>query len=304
VFALPEVAHTGAFNHMIIYLPEFRLYDDPTVAAAGFGVLSTATYDQPVVRMSAKGIWLAYTPAMRANDHVSINRTVINVAADGAMTGETTETTTGIFATHARARALDIIDNKGLDDGAVDALRANGLPGDGLFEIDESASLAKPFVVKGHFQLGKLTIAPKQAYKIPIGLALMPRAGTAFIGTRHNGRRLPFVCLSGRQVEEIVLTFAEGLPLPKPLGATKIVNSVFTYVSSTHLEDRTLTIRREFVAHVPGQVCPAEREAEIAKGFQGVIADFRGTLTFDFMAPPTAPQAHDAGHDARQAAAE
>ncbi len=302
VFALPEVAHTGAFNHMIIYLPEFRLYDDPTVATAGFGVLSAGTYDHPVVRISAQGVWVARTPAMRVADHVSANRTRINVAADGATTGETTETTTGIFATHARNRALDILDNKGLDDGAVEALRTNGTPGDGLFEIDQAASLADPFVVKGHFQIGKINIVPKATYMVPVGLALMPRAGSAFLGTRHFGRQLPFLCLSGRQTEEIELTFAEGLPLPKPLAARKVATSVFSYASSWRLQDRTLTIRREFVAHVPSQVCAPERESEIAKAMQGVIADLKAAISFDFTAPSA--QDREQARAARQAAAE
>src|SRR5581483_11937804 len=76
-FALPEAALTGAFNHMMLYIPEFQLYVDPTAHPAGFGVLMPAAYDQPVVRMSGKGVWLARTPSMRANDHISVNRTKV-----------------------------------------------------------------------------------------------------------------------------------------------------------------------------------------------------------------------------------
>src|SRR5262249_39948495 len=83
VYTLPQVAVRGYFNHMIIYLPEFRLYDDPTVSTAAFGVLGRGDYDKPVLRMSANSVSLDRTPPMRPQEHVSKNETRIAVAADG-----------------------------------------------------------------------------------------------------------------------------------------------------------------------------------------------------------------------------
>ena len=40
----------AALNHVILYLPEFDLYDDPTANSAAFGVLAPEAYDKPVVR--------------------------------------------------------------------------------------------------------------------------------------------------------------------------------------------------------------------------------------------------------------
>ena len=38
-YALPGAPVMAAFNHVIIYLPQFSLYDDPTVRFSAFGVL-------------------------------------------------------------------------------------------------------------------------------------------------------------------------------------------------------------------------------------------------------------------------
>jgi hypothetical protein len=221
---------------------------------------------------------------MRSNDHVATNRTVIQIAADGSVTGSTTETTKGMFASFARTRAADIVGNRGVDDGAVMELRANGNPGQGLFDIAAEITLAEPFVVKGNFDLGRIKVGPGVNAPIPVGLALAPRPGPMFFGQILR-RQLPFVCLSGRQVEEIEISFAEGLPLPKPIAASKISNAAFTYVATAKLENRTLTIRREYTAHVPGQICAAEREGDIARAMNDVVTNLRTPITFDDTRP-------------------
>jgi hypothetical protein len=299
-YALPEAVNTGAFNHMIVYIPEFALYDDPTAQTAAFGVLAAQTYDQPVVRMSAKEIWVGRTPAMRADDHVSTNRTKITIAADGAVTGETTETTTGFFATYARGRAAEILDETGADDAATETLRNYGNPGTGLYEIDGTANLADPFVIKGRFALGRITPVPGSNFLAPIGLALMPRPSAVLLGARQRGRQLPFVCMSGRQVEEITVSFAEGLPLPKPIPARAFATPVLSYTATAELTDRTLTIRHEFVSHVPGQICAASLEADIARATQDIVASLRTALTFE-VPPAATPMTEKAPSGDKQA---
>src|SRR5271169_1060444 len=39
-----------ALNHVILYLPEFDLYDDPTANFAAFAALAAENYDKPVVQ--------------------------------------------------------------------------------------------------------------------------------------------------------------------------------------------------------------------------------------------------------------
>ena len=68
-YTLPEPPTMVALNHVILHLPEFNLYDDPTGNFAAFGVLAAETYDKPVVRVGASGATLARTPAMNPEDH-------------------------------------------------------------------------------------------------------------------------------------------------------------------------------------------------------------------------------------------
>ncbi len=61
-YSLPEPPTLAVLNHVIIYLPEFDLYDDPTAGILPFGTLAVETYDKPVVRVSAAGANLATPP--------------------------------------------------------------------------------------------------------------------------------------------------------------------------------------------------------------------------------------------------
>jgi transglutaminase-like putative cysteine protease len=285
-YSLPERPRLGAFNHAILYVPEFKTYTDPTAASAAFGVLHHATYDKPVVRLSASGGTVDRTPAMRPEDHTNTNRTKITIAADGTVTGETAEISTGIFASHARELSAQIRPNSA-ERLAQEQLRANGFGGKGRYDIGAPAELAEPFVLRGQFAFDTpAKFSPTATYAVPTGLSVKVRPGAFLLNARLPGRKLPFVCYSGRQVEEIELTFAEGLPLPRAFNARKIENRVFTYISDSRIEDRTLKIRREFVAHVPGQVCGSEVEALITGPMQDVMANVQARMSFEPLPPP------------------
>lgn len=282
VYTLPEVATQAYQNHMIIYLPEFKLYDDPTVGYAAFGVLAEGDYDKPVVRMSARGVHLDRTPAMRADDHATINRTRILVAADGTMTGETQEIGTGIFAMGIRG-TLATIQHEGAEKSAENYLRVFGTPGKGRFEIGSPSELAEPFTLKSEFKLdNKMNTAPGAEQSLPFGLPTRVRPGGYVFGRRFEGRQLPFVCYAGHQVEEIDVTFANGIPFPValPTKGRNIENRLFTYTSEYRFEDRTLKIRREFVSRVASQVCAPEVETTVAGAMKAVQADLNTRIRF------------------------
>src|SRR5262249_35272784 len=109
------------------------------------------------------------------------------------------------------------------------------------------------------------------------------------LATRNPARKLPFVCLAGKQIEETEVTFAEGLPLPQKIDNRHVETKSFTYDANYSLENRTFKARREFVSRVPGQVCPPELEGELALPMRNVYVSMN-TTQMTFLAPP-APQA-------------
>jgi Domain of Unknown Function with PDB structure (DUF3857)/Transglutaminase-like superfamily len=279
-YTLPEPATMAYINHVILYLPEFGLYDDPTASYAAFGVLGAGTYDKPVLRVSDSGAHRARTPAMKALDHTAINRTRIKIAADGTVTGETEQVATGAFATSARQVAA-AIQNIGRQSAAEKKLGALGTPGTGRFEIAPLSQLDDPYIVKSEFTYNsRMTIRPRAQVRIPFGLPILARPSDYLFGKRHSGRQLPFLCRAGREIEEIELTFADGLPMPRHLLGRTIDTPLFSYASHYAYGKNTITVRREFESHVPGQICSPDIEAEIATDLKRVHGSINTRLYF------------------------
>ena len=287
-YTLPEPATLGYLNHVILFLPELGLYDDPTVQSAAFGVLAAAEYDKPVLHVSEARAYRARTPAMKPEEHRSMRRTELSLAADGTVSGRTEQLGTGLFATNMRGVAA-LLQGNGFERSAEEFLRRVGSPGKGSFEISPLAPLVDPYSVRARFVYDThLVVKPPLSFILPSGLGVQARPGEYVLGQRVPGRKLPFVCLAGTQVEEIELTFADGLALPQKINDRRIETKTFVYIAEHRLEGRTLKVRHEFVSRVPGQVCPAELEAEIAQPMQPVAADHLTRITFA-ASPAPAP---------------
>src|SRR5262249_13828347 len=247
-----------------------------------FGVLGLGDYDKPVLRMSGNEIRLDRTPAMRSQDHVSKNETRIMVAADGTMTGETKESASGVFGSGWRSTRFPI-QHTGVEKAAEEQLKSLGWKGTGRFALPSSVDLADPFAITAAF---KLATAAGREVSIPVGLMTRVRPGNYLLNTRLEGRQHPFVCAAGRQIEEIDLTFANGLALPAVPQGRRIDNANFSYLAQYRLDGRTLKVRREFVSKVAGQVCAPEFEAEVTSAIRTVAADLGAKIRIPAASGP------------------
>jgi transglutaminase-like putative cysteine protease len=279
MYRLPDLP-IPSFNHVMLYLPELDAYTDPTASHAAFAILPTGSYDKPVLHISSTGSRAARTPPMRPEDHVSTIRTTASIGADGVIKGTTRQTATGIFATAARGTAMQI-QAQGREKYAETLLRSLGRPGTGVFEQAAPFDFTEPYQVNGDFSLnGKLQLPLSGARDIPIGMPIHRRPGVGLLGQRLAGRTTDFPCYAGSQVEEIELTFAEGLTLPKPIKEGSIDNKYFSYRFSYEVKGRTLTVRREFKSKVAGQVCAKEIEAEISAPLDRIARNLRVQMSF------------------------
>jgi transglutaminase-like putative cysteine protease len=278
-YGLPDLP-IPFFNHVMLYLPELGVYTDPTASQAAFGILPSSSYDKPVLHISKDGGRLARTPPMRPDDHLTTAMTTASVGADGVINGKTRQTATGVFASSARSRATQI-EAQGREKSAESLLRSLGRPGSGVFEPAVPSDLSEPYSIQGDFSLNeRLQVPLSGARDIPIGMPIHGRPGAGLLGQRVAGRTADFACYAGKEVEEVALTFAEGLPLPKAINEAAIDTRHFSYRASYTLKGRTLTIRREFVSKVAGQVCAKEIEAEITEPMQRVARSLRTQMSF------------------------
>ncbi len=291
-YTLPEPATLGHVNHVMIHLPEFGIYDDPTASLAAFGVLAAETYDKPVLHVSDDGVRRSRTPAMIPDEHVSSRHTRLAITADGSVSGESLQRARGIFATGARA-AVQSLQWNGLDKAVATTLRGAGMPGSGRLEIGTPDGPEDVHELRASFAYDeRLAIKPGESVAVPAGFGILVRPGALLLASRVPGRQLPFVCFAGRQIEEGVATFADGLPLPQQPADRRIETPALVYTLASRLDGRTLTIRREFVSRVAGQVCPPEMEAALAGPMATIAAD--NAMRMRFAPPASAPAAASA----------
>src|SRR5262252_78278 len=288
-YTLPGPPTFAALNHVILYLPEFNLYDDPTANRAAFGVLPLESYDKPVVRVTRGGARLAHTPAMKPDDHTAYLKTALNIAADGTVTGQTEESNTGALATNLRVGG-STVQTLGSDVAARRVLQGFLTPGTGRFDLGNFAETKDPVTIKGSFTLNDRfkVPAPNARAVIPRGMPLTNWPGSFLLGSRLNGRKFAFACYAGRHAEDIEATFDPALPLPLPFGPVNIDNPAFSYRSTTKIEERTLKIHREFVSRVERQVCPPDLEAKIATDLNKVRVNVFSAYAFGTSPPAVA----------------
>jgi hypothetical protein len=287
-YTLPEPPTMASLNHVILYLPEFDLYDDPTASFAAFGVLAPQTYDKPVVRVGATGATLSRTPAMKPEDHTRHTRTIINVAMDGKVSGQTEESNTGIFGMNLRTIGV-AVQNLGQSAAAQRFLQNLNTPGTGGFDMGNSAEKADPVTVRGWFTLSERFEPPTVSARaqIAFGMPLTGRPGSMLLGNRLSGRKSAFTCYAGRQTEDIEVTFDQNLPMPIALRPSAIDNQAFTYRATFNVEGRTMKMHREFVSLVTGQVCSPELEAGIAAGMKAIATNVGTSYAFEGGRPST-----------------
>jgi transglutaminase-like putative cysteine protease len=280
-YTVTELPTSIAFDHVILYLPEFGLYDDPTADLAAFAVLSFETYDKPVVRVSANGATFARTPTMKPGDHTSRRTTIVNVAADGAVTGRTEDSDTGALAIGLRVQGEHV---QGLGGAAAARrfLQQEQTPGTGQFDLGQLAGTADPAVITGTFALDKRFEVPSSDGRaaLPVGLSLNGPPGSQLLGRRLSGRTSAFVCHAGRQVEDIEVTFAPPWPLPQLPEPVVIDNPVFSYRVTATVDARTVKLHREFVSRVEHQACAPELEATIAPDMDKVRLNASNRFAF------------------------
>jgi transglutaminase-like putative cysteine protease len=278
-YVLSDVVVTP-FDHVMVYLPEFGIYDDPTARFASFGVLNTGEYDKPVVHVSDAGARRARIPAMKPEDHVSIIRTRLSVAAGGAVSGETELAGTGWFASNGREMTASV-QSTGLERSVEVLLRNAKTPGKGKFEIGSLTDLGDSWSVRARFTYDEpMAIKPAASIAFPAGPMLQWHPGEYLPGPVLPNRKQPFTCFAGTQIEEIDLTFAEGLPLPQNIDGRRIETASFVYTADYRLDGRTLKVRREFVSRVPEQVCDPAVAADIAQPLRDITTSNGTRLAF------------------------
>ena len=276
-YELPATA-VADFDHVMLHLPEFDLYVEPTAQYAAFGVLPWGHYDKPVLHAVAGNSHTARVPRLRVEDNVAEASTMVTVWTDGRVTGTTRESAAGAMATDLKR--VSLADSSPAK--AAAQLRLLGMPGTGKWTKRAVEAGAAKAEVVGELKLSdEVDLAAGEALSPPPGLRFLARPGIFLLGVHDTPRLHPFPCYAGRQIETIEVILPAGLQPTRLPADRNWTTSIAEYHSSYSLRGGTLVVRREFVARPQGQVCTPAQSRELVGFLSNIRRDYRSVVVFD-----------------------
>ena len=277
-YVLPETP-IAAFDHVILYVPEFDRYLEPTSQYSSFGTLPWGHHDKPVLHAVAGESRTARVPRERVEDNVAETHTIATIWSDGRITGTTHEKAGGAIATDLKAFAMAADEAEAK---AKTQLRHFGPPGTGKWTKRAKDASAASVELSAEFKLtDDIDLGAGEALTPPAGLRFLARPGAFLVGTHDTARVHPFPCHAGRQIETIEVILPAGLRPARLPADRSWKTSIAEYRSVYALRGDTLYVRREFVAHPESQVCRPEYSRELVELMSNIRRDQRSVVVFD-----------------------
>ena len=280
---LPAAADPLAvFDHVITYLPEFRLYVDSTPGVAPFGTLPLAERGKPALVTddgTGHAVLVSLPLSSPETDRVTID-TRITLDSDGNVKGNAAVKNSGVFDWLSRS-IFGSLPPGTEPQFAARLLSFTGQNGAGSFTHGGVRDLTQPFNYSTQFDLpGYAQLPGPGALRIPRGTSDMTDIASAFDVFGPATRELPLV-FPGRHISEsIELDLPDGLnvmSLPKPV---KIASPIGAYASTYSQSGRSITVTRSLDITTDAPVVDAAQYLELRKMAAAVKRDLAAQILY------------------------
>ncbi|MGY8682620.1 DUF3857 and transglutaminase domain-containing protein [Bradyrhizobium sp. UFLA05-153] len=274
VYRAFEVPTPGWFNHVILWLPEFDHYVDPTASTSTFASLPGVETDKTVLRIGTKGIVVVRTPPLAAESNRLTVTADVTLAADGTAKGTATVAAQG--ATGASLRGvMTQVALKGGDVLAKELLGKQNWRGTGNIEVGPATDHSEPFVVKTTYDLSNKFFGDEgNRSAIPMGPRLLLPALNPFDQAIKGKHRQNFVCQAQSYDQIIDLHLPEGRTPTNIPASVNVSLPLASFEARYELNGQTLHIERRTVIRVPGQSCSPQIATDIAPVIAAATKEF------------------------------
>lgn len=277
---LPAAPVLQAFNHVIVYVPSFDAYADPTSPTSEFGVPPSHDLDSPIVRVSERGSKLTRTPAGSADQNLLSLSTHIVLSADGTRRGESKISGTGGFAIKIRdfvasgeARGKEI---------ALSALaKQQGFAGDLSMNAPLSTNHSEPYEMTASWKINHAPSILDFGWRAPAALSPLWANPVSFFGpVGLSKRRYPIGCMPGKIHQTVAAELPNGVK-PKELPpAVKISKGPFSFAKSWSFKDGVVSIETEMDSATTSRICSPDYIYTVVSALQDVSAELDPSLKF------------------------
>lgn len=235
------------FDHIILYLPEFQLYIDPTVNTAQFGETDMRLQGKPVLHITGDGSRYTRIPVIKPEQNDWLLTAEVTIAPDGSAAGRSE-----LLARHsglAYARSLSTqLANGGLEATATRRLTQANWRGKATFAVDPRDERKPETRIRAEFQIaGNLLQSGSAGTRLPIG-PLPAARPTARLGQLvRDGATRPFSCAPLRWTEHLTVRLPEGTKLAKLPENVAVRRGQVSYLAEYSTAGSTVTVKRVFV---------------------------------------------------------
>lgn len=209
-------------NHVILYVPEFDAYADPTSRTSGFGNPPPSERGQIVYRTGPTGVTKTRIPLATADASRFELKSDVTMRPDGTPVGTAVWTGYG-DAAYALRNQMVAVEASGPDETAKRMLSAANWRGTGRIEPRPASDHAEPYVVKTSFDLGNVFFGKGNGRNdngLPLGPVLLNSPWTALKNYLDKGYSYDIPWSAGQYDLTIDITLPPGVELkslPKPI---------------------------------------------------------------------------------------
>jgi hypothetical protein len=260
-YRLPALPQSGAFDHVIVYIPSLDLYVDPTDRYAALGALPHHLYGKPAL-LSVNGRIVQLPVESPERDFVE-TRIQMRIDETGQVRGTSRTYVAGAFESHSR-RVQQRAQSGSSEERINSMLRRFGESGTGQITGPDPLKHGEPWVLQGEFDLESVVNLPgPAALRIPVGLTRADLHGYANWRPLRE-RRNPFECSAGRWRDEVELELPDNARVAFMPRGVSAVNGAYRYQSDWQLDGRRVKVTRELVIRRDRGYCLPQDERDFA----------------------------------------
>jgi transglutaminase-like putative cysteine protease len=280
MYRLPGIPVVSMVNHVIVYVPSFDLYLDPTSRSTPFGMLPIDDSDKPVLLVDGYRDGIR-TPPLKSSANRQVAKSRVTLKPDGSVAGTIEVSSSGLFATSGRERLRDMTAQQ-KDEFLERLYRRDNKTGFGRLESDDPKPMRDTFSYKITFETeefarvpgpGAFVVSPLYATEAPIEML------AASTDEEEAGEE--FACFGGTVVEEYVYELPKGMKVLAVPKDVSLSSGATTYRATYSLEGETLTVRREMVDETDRNVCPIAVQREFAKLARKIATDLKAQVVYE-----------------------
>lgn len=276
----PPVPTTNVYNHVVVFIPKYGYYLDPTDQFSRPPVnLDFVLRGKPIFDISA-GV-IRYTPVLPMSQNTAVTETELTLNPDGSFTGTSKDTYTGAIENYLRREAFSSLATP-REDQVNTALLERQESGTGTTSRPDPVAVDKAWITESGFRLDPMSPMPGPgAFRIPTGLSspLLLWASTTDLESRPKTR--PFTCLPKVIEQRTTIHLPVDLKLYAIPRDTKVEGGRFAYTSAYKREGQTISAYRRWSISGGNVVCQAADYASMEASVRAIRQDLRQQVIYE-----------------------